>query len=137
MTPVTIELSDTKFRQQFESCTLDPAYFNHLGHLRIAWLYLSEFPLEKAVDLACSGIKFYAESLGATDKFNYTITDAIIRIIHRRIKLQEIKEWSLFLSNNEDLVLNALEVLLNHYSKALLFSNRARQSLVQPDIKTI
>ena len=133
----TEQLNDQAFLTQFESQTLAPIHFKHLGHLRLAWLYLSSNDVETSVQLVCSGIQAYAESLGASTKFHLTITDTLVRIIAKRINRMEEKTWKLFLDENRDLVEDAMSVLLQYFSKDLLFSETARISLIQPDIKPL
>jgi hypothetical protein len=78
-------LSDETFIAQFENHTLSADYFDHLGHLRIGWLYLNQYDTNSAIERACTGIETYAQSLGAGDKFHFTITDATMRIMAKRI----------------------------------------------------
>lgn len=129
------ELSDNTFIEQFENQTLPPQHFDHLGHLRIAWLYLNRYSLEQAISRVCGGIKTYAESLGASTKFHFTITDAIVRIMAVRMKPHQ--DRSAFLAANADLVDSAVTVLHQYYSKELLFSEQARQRVMAPDLKAI
>ena len=42
-------LSDADFIDQFERKILSPEHFNHIGHLRLAWLYLQKNSLTNAV----------------------------------------------------------------------------------------
>ena len=133
----TEQLSDQAFLAQFESQTLAPIHFKHVGHLRLAWLYLSRNDVETAVQLVCSGIRAYAESLGASTKFHLTITDTLVRIVAKRINNMQEKVWELFLNENRDLVEDAISVLLQYFSKDLLFSETARISLVQPDLRPL
>ena len=128
-------LSDETFIAQFEDQSLPVGYFNHIGHLRISWLYLKQFEIELAVSKVCDGIKAYAESLGASTKFHLTLTDAIVRIMALRINAEQC--WLSFLASNNDLVTNAISVINQHYSKAVLDSEQARFELIQPDIKAI
>ncbi len=125
------------FLSQFEDLSLDKAYFNHRGHLRLAWLYLQQNELELAIHKVCTGIQAYAESLGAKDKFNLTITDATVRIMARRIESMPDKSWRLFLACNTDLVNDALSVLTQYFSKHRLLSEEARVKLIKPDLKDI
>ncbi|TQV81314.1 hypothetical protein FKG94_09480 [Exilibacterium tricleocarpae] len=137
MSSQPVLLSDTAFIEQFENKTLDPAHFNHLGHLRLGWLYLNENKLDVAIERICRGIKAYAESLGASEKFHLTMTDAIMRIMARRIDAMADKNWHLFLQQNPDIVEDFKSVLHNYYSKGVLSSTAARTSLISPDIKSI
>ena len=128
-------LSDQEFLQKFENQTLDPEYFDHHGHLRLAWLYLSLFPLEQAIDKICAGIRDYAESLGATEKFNKTITIAIVKIMANRTSGTARNCFEQFLNENQPLLKDSLSVLLEYYSPEVLFSEHARIGEVKPDIK--
>ena len=128
-------LNDDTFIAQFENQTLLLAHFNHIGHLRLAWLYLERYPLEQAINRVCGGIKVYAKSLGASSKFHFTITDAIVRIMFVRMQAQTY--WLAFLDDNTDLVENAKAVVGQYYSQAVLGSEQARLRVIEPDIKAI
>ena len=130
-------LSNGEFLTQFQNKTLKPVHFNHVGHLRLAWIYLNHHDLEISVEGVCTGIKAFAESLGADTKFHLTITDSLVRIMANRLGGMEQKEWPLFLDQNKDLVDDAIGVLLQYFSRDLLFSESARIALVQPDIQSI
>ena len=127
-------LPDTDFIQQFEDCTLPPAYFDHAGHLRLAWLYLRDYPLEQAVARVTGGIAAYANSQGAADKFRHTLTEAIVRIMAHRQHLQPARSLEDFLAANPDLVEDILGVVGQHYSPQRLASQAARTGFVSPDL---
>lgn len=141
MNNYSTQLTDNEFIKQFETLTLDPSEFNHIGHLRLAWLYLQSenncknANVENVIDKISKNIKSYATFLGATDKFHITITHAIVQIVNQRMQPQEMT-WQDFISNNEDLVLDAKAVLTQYFSSELLFSEQARTSLVAPDIQS-
>ena len=137
MTPPEATLSDSAFVHQFEQKTLDPTHFNHIGHIRLAWIYLQSHDLEEASNMTCSGIKAYAESLGAKDKFHYTITCALVQIIYSSLQEHSDKSWEAFVERNQDLVADALQILHQHYSSELLFSDSAKNAFVPPDLKAI
>lgn len=130
-------MNNQTFIQQFEEKSLDPEYFNHMGHIRICWLYLTEFDLATASDKVCNGIKTYAESLGAKDKFNLTLTRAFINIMAKRMAKRMANNnqtsWVEFCQQNNDLVESAETVLKQHYSDEVLSSERARLEFVAPD----
>ena len=130
-------MNDADFLQQFENHTLDNKHFNHQSHLRLAWLYLSVNDLNSAIELVCSGIKSYAESLGATTKFHLTMTDATVRIMNQRMLINKTDSWEIFLNENPDLVNDLLSVLHQHFSPDFLVTETARTTLVKPDIKSL
>ena len=132
-----VQLDDATFLEQFENQTLDPVQFSHLGHLRLAWLYLEKNDVDTASKKVCTGIKVYAGSLGAHDKFHMTITDSLVRIIDARIRANQIETWEGFVNNNQDLVEDALSLLERYFSKEVLFSAQAKMTLVTPDLQPI
>jgi len=129
-----MSLSDREFLRQFEQLTLAEQEFSHLGHLRLAWLYLNKYDLPSAVVKTSKGITAYANSLGATDKFHPTLTEAIVRIMHSRLQPDD-KSLDAYLDRNQDLVENMWAVLHEFYSPDLLFSDRAKREFVEPDLK--
>jgi len=130
-------LTDSEFISQFENQTLDKIHFNHIGHLRLSWLYLGTYDVEQAIKKICEGINVYATSLAATDKFNLTITDSIMRIMAKRINLMPKRDWQLFLRDNSDLVDDCFSVLCQYYNKNTLNADLARTTLISPDIRPI
>lgn len=134
-------LGDEQFITMFENLTLSPDYFDHLGHLRITWLYLQRFDLELVVTRVCQGIKAYATHLGAANKFHLTLTDAMVRVMFMRINSsphgEAVNGWQQFVENNKDLLDDALGVIQNYYSQQLLDSKLAKLTLVAPDLKPL
>lgn len=129
-------LSDQQFIKEFEQLSLNPAYFNHLGHVRITWLYLNQHPIEQATEKVVSGIRQYATSLGAPDKFHMTMTRALVTIIANRCQSIANLSWNEFIEANQDLVNDAKTLLSVYYSDAALESEIARKQFVQPDKKS-
>ena len=128
------QLDDQAFLSRFENQTLDQGSFNHLGHLRLAWLYLERHDVETAIRRTCAGIENYATSKGATTKFHLTITNALVRLIAVRMQSMQDRSWPAFVAQNRDLVEDAMSVLGRHFSKNRLFSEQARITLVEPDL---
>lgn len=53
-------MTDDVFLARFNALSLLLAAFNHLGHLRVAWILLQRFPPPNAIELVCSGIARFA-----------------------------------------------------------------------------
>ncbi len=132
--------SHFEFIQKLEAKTLAAEEFTHLAHIRAAWFYLNQADLKQcswseACTDCCDNIKQLAISLGASDKYNHTISVAMMKIVNQRLQLLEAKQrtcWSLFIKNNKDLIEHGLEILLSYYDERVLFSNRAKQSFITP-----
>ena len=132
-----LTLTDAEFIAQFENLSLDPSHFNHLGHIRLAYLYLDSLVFLEALVKVNQGIVAYATSLGHADKFHHTITDAIVRIIARRMDDKVSANWQEFVQQNGDLVADAYGVILQYYSQEALASTTAHDQVVAPDLQSI
>lgn len=127
-------LDDQNFIKQFEELTLDPAYFDHRGHLRIAWLYLSQNLSLQSIDKICLGIKRYASHLGASDKYHHSLSYTLVLIIAKRIAQAPTENLSDFIDNNPELTSSTLELVQACFSFDLLSHPTAKTQLIKPDI---
>lgn len=124
---------DKQFLARFEALTLEPGAFDHQAHLRLAYLCLVLDGLEPAVQRVGRGIRAFAAKVGASDKYHQTITEALVRVMGLRLARQPGADWSAFLAANPDLLHQAKELLLRHYSPERLFSAEARTRFLGPD----
>ena len=125
--PASSALSDAEFLAAFHACSLPPACFHHVDHLRLAWLHIHQHPLDVATEHVRNGIQAYAKHLGRIESYHETITVAWVRLIasHDESSFDE------FLRLNEHR-LNK-ELLHRFWSPELLQSETARQEWVGPD----
>ena len=126
--------ADLAFRNTFEAANLQPGQFTHFSHIRLAYTYLCEMNAEAAYASAKKYIQNYLNKNQIDPlKYNETITHAWI------IVMANLMESSTGFSSAESFVAHhpqlKTNVLLNYYSKDLLFSDRARTTFVPPDIK--
>ncbi|MBK8251774.1 MAG: hypothetical protein IPK82_03795 [Polyangiaceae bacterium] len=126
-------LSDDEFLAKFRDCTLPPAEFDHVGHVRAGWLYLAEFPLEVAVERLSDDIRRYAKHLGAEGKFHRTITEALMRLMASHLPAERDLTWQQLIERHPVVVEDARGLLLRFYSEELLASAQARGGYVPPD----
>jgi hypothetical protein len=132
-----MKLDETTYLQQFERRELGPEHFDHIGHLRMAWLHLVHFGLEEGNVRVCRGIRDLAEKFGAPEKFNHTLTEALMRIMAQRMTATAAKDLERFLQANKELVDDAQGVLARHYSPERLASAAAKTGWVEPDREPI
>ena len=126
-------VSDSQFLQQFEQATLPAALFDHLGHLRAAFLFLERESVILAQRHFANAIQRYADALGKPEKFHMTITYALLAVMAARQGVQRCPDWSAFIAANPDLLSDARALLLSYYSADMLASDKARQQFVLPD----
>lgn len=111
-------MTDDQFFARLSDCSLPPSQFDHAGHLRLAAICLQRHGVDEAIARACGVIGRYAVSLGAPDKFHWTVTEALMRLLHARVALTG----------------DARALLAQHYSAQLLASEQARRRFVAPDL---
>jgi hypothetical protein len=126
-------MSDDPFLAAFLDSSMPPAGFDHLGHIRAAWLLLQRRPLEDAVTETCNAIARLATRLGVPEKYNRTLSEALVRLMAHGGATDRTLSWQAFLAANTDLVGEARCVLARHYSDATLNSQTARERFMQPD----
>src|SRR5438046_4161558 len=89
---------------RFERCVVPVSEFHHADHVRLAFAYLSEYPLLTALDKFSSALKQFAASVGKPQLYNETITYAYLFLIRERMALCATHEWDEFALNNPDLL---------------------------------
>jgi len=126
-------MPDDQFLAAFLDSSMPPAGFDHLGHLRAAWLLLQRRPLEDAVSETCNAIARLATRLGVPGKYNRTLSEALVRLMAHGGATDRTLSWPDFLAANADLAGGARLVLARHYSDATLNSAMAQERFTPPD----
>ena len=130
------DISDTDFIHQLEQLQLDPKYFNHLGHLRLSWLYLQQYTRQLAITKVCLTISSYARHLNAPQKFHLTVTCTLVKIIAERMQDSSHDNWYSFYNDNQDLLENTIELVQQCFSIDIFNCEQARTALVEADLRT-
>ena len=128
------DLTDSQFTNLFESCELDPALFTHEAHLRLAWIYIRKYGVEKAIGEIQSGLRNYVESVGAKDKYHATLTVAAMKIVYRYMQQSETGNFRDFISRYPRLKNNFRDLIDRHYGVDIFSSEKARLEYVGPDL---
>lgn len=113
---------------------LVPGDFHHDDHMRVAFAYVSEFPILEALGRFPAALKRFAISKGKPNLYHETITWAYLFLIGERIaRAGTAQSWEEFAGRNHDLLVWKSGVLERYYSKQTLESDLARKSFVLPD----
>jgi hypothetical protein len=123
---------DQEFLRRFESAEMTSAELTHTAHVRMAWLYLREYPLPEALARIRDGIQHFAEVHGAGALYHETVTIAYALLIASRLQDGE-DDWDAFAQANPELFEPKLGVLHRYYHEQTLQSPRAKQRFVWPD----
>lgn len=128
------QLNDTEFEHQFKSLKIDPTFFTHEAHLRLAWIHINNYGLEKSINNITSQIKTFATYYGDNDKYNETVTIAAIRAVYHFILKSTATNFKRFISDNPQLKNEFKRLLDNHYSLDIFKSELAKKQYIQPDL---
>ena len=79
-------LTNDEFEQKLSSCTLPAVIFTHEAHLRISYLYITKYGLEKAIDLLSDQLAKIDNKYGDGTKFNKTLTVASAKVLNHFIE---------------------------------------------------
>ena len=125
------ELSDLDFEKQFTNASIEPSLFTHEAHLRLAWIHISKYGVEKAIDNICDQIRIFANSHGDNDKYNVTVTIAAVRAVYHFILKSESGNFSDFILEFPRLKIDFKKLLDAHYSLDLFKSELAKAQSIK------
>ncbi|WP_411031748.1 hypothetical protein [Spongiimicrobium sp. 3-5] len=126
-------LSDEEFETQFANRTLNPKFFSHEAHLRLAWIHIKKYGLETSITHLCTQIPAYAESLGAGDKFNKTVTVAATKAVYHFMQKTNAGNFSDFIVQFPRLQYNFKELMDAHYGINIFALEQAKHMFLEPD----
>ena len=132
-----ISAEDEQFRRAFEAQQIAPAQFDHGAHVRLAYVYLCEGTIESAVIQIKRSLLTFLKHLGVDpSKYHETITRAWVKAVdHFMNESTPCASYADLVALHPQLLDS--KIMLTHYSADVLFSERARQTFVEPNIQSI
>lgn len=131
--PQAFELSDDEFLAALSGGRLSPQAFDHPAHLRLAWLLVRRHSLAEAVDILCDELARFAARAGAPEKFHWTVSEALVRLVAHHDRDRATASWRDFLREHGRLVTDARGLVAEHYSPERLADPEARRGFLPPD----
>ena len=126
-------MTEQELIHQFETDTLPSDQFHHADHVRLAFAYLSQYPVLQALEKFANALQRYATARGKSQLYNETITHAYFFLIRERMARSQGADWEQFALNNPDLLTWKGGILTRYYQEATLQSDLARAVFVFPD----
>ena len=117
----------------FEADLVPENSFHHADHVRLAFAYLSEYPVLQALERFCASLKRFADARGKSQLYHETITHAYFFLIQERMARSSAADWEQFASDNADLLIWKNGILSRYYHQATLQSDLARRVFLFPD----
>ena len=119
--------------QALESGRIPSGGFGHERHLHAAWLYLTHFSPGEAIDRCRDTLRSLAEKLGAHDKYNETITWALMLLLLERLDPEVEESWDEYRARCPELFTWNPGILDRYYTKETLRSAEARMRFIWPE----
>jgi len=133
-----ISKEDQEFKNQVESCEFPVPEFDHRAHLRLAYVYLVENNTDSAVQLMRDTLIGLLKHAGVdpSQKYHETLTEAWILAVHHFMNNTDSSESADDFIEQNTVMLDS-KIMMTHYSAEVLFSEKARQSFVEPNLDPI
>jgi hypothetical protein len=129
-------MTDEAFARAFEEGSITPAQFDHVAHVRLAWVYLREAEsMDAALSRMRAAIRRFAAAAGVPQKYHETITVLWMRLLAGARDAGASGELSDVLRDHPALADKDLP--LEYYSRERLFGDEARAAWVEPDIREL
>ena len=128
------QLSDSEFEQQFIKCKLDPSDFTHEAHLRLAWININRYGIEKAEKNVDAQLKAFAEFLGVKNKYNKTLTIAALKAVNHFYMKSRTDNFKDFINEFPRLKTNFKDLMACHYGFDIYNSDIAKKEFLAPDL---
>ncbi|MEO9802830.1 MAG: hypothetical protein ABJF04_06265 [Reichenbachiella sp.] len=128
------DLTDNEFEIEFKNCTLSPSMFNHEAHLRLAWIHIDKYGVETAIKNLCDQLIRFVAAVGATDKYNTTLTIASVKMINHFVGQSNSSNFYDFVSEFPQLKSNFKGLISSHYGIDIFNSTKAKKEYIAPDL---
>nr|WP_321236767.1 hypothetical protein [uncultured Psychroserpens sp.] len=128
------KLSDSEFQQKFITCELNPSYFTHEAHLRLAWININENGIEQAEKNIQTQLQKFVEFVEAKDKYNTTLTLAATKAVYHFMLKSNADNFKDFITEFPRLKYNFRELMDCHYGFDIYNSNQAKTEFLEPDL---
>ena len=118
-------MTDIDFLTSFENCNLPWDEWNHLSHLRMAYLSLEKYGNKKGSQAIITGIKKYNNfhsDKKMTIGYHQTITLFWINTV--KLRMRKFDSFSKFKINNNDIF--DFSYIFDFYEKEVLYSDKAK-----------
>ena len=129
-----LALSDKMFEEQFQSCALSPTLFNHEAHLRLAWIHITQYGIDKALKNVPTQIINFVDNLGARDKYNHTLTIAAIKAVYHFVLKSTTDNFPDFIQTFPRLKYHFKDLINAHYQMDIYNNEVAKKEYLAPDL---
>ena len=129
---------DIEFKEQVEACTFPIQGFDHRAHLRLAYIYVVENGTDEAIEKMRNALLRMLQKAGIapSSKFHETLTKAWVLAVQYFMGLTGESDSADGFINSNPRMLDS-KIMMTHYSEDILFSDKARNEFVAPNLEPI
>jgi len=129
-------MTDVELTRALERGEVANEDFHHVSHLHVAWVYLAESPsVQQAANKMRDTLRRFAAAAGKPQKYHETITLFWVHLLSRARAAGGGERLEEIVHANPQLLEKNFP--LAYYSAERLFSNEARTSWVEPNLKPL
>jgi hypothetical protein len=129
-------MTDVEFTRGLERGEMVNEKFHHASHLHVAWVYLAESPsVQQAANKMRGTLRRFAATAGKPAKYHETITLFWVHLLSREYAAKRGECLEEIVRANPQLLEKNFP--LAYYSPERLFSDEARTSWLEPDLKAL
>lgn len=133
-------MTDQELLAALEDCTLPQEQWDHQGHVRVAWMYVTQHDLETAVAKMRGSLQAYnalANVPEAIDRgYHETITLAFMRVIAAADRETGPHATAADFCQQHPELLDK-KALLRFYSRDRIMSWEAKREFIEPDLEPL
>ena len=128
-------MNDVEMTRALERGEIASESFRHTSHLHVAWVYLSETrSVEQASAKMRETLRRFTASVGKPEKYHETITLFWVRLL-ARARSESGGTLEKLVETNPQLLEKNFPLV--YYSRERLFSEKARTTWLDPDLKPL
>lgn len=129
-------MTDVELTRALERGQIANEDFHHVSHLHVAWVYLAESSsVQQAANKMRDTLRRFASAAGQPQKYHETITLFWVHLLSSAHPASGAERLEEIVQANPQLLEKNFP--LAYYSAERLFSDEARTSWVEPDLKPL
>ena len=127
-------LTNDEFEEKFSNCDMPAVIFTHEAHLRLAYIHIAKYGVEKAIDNLSTQIANCDDKYGDGTKFNKASTITATKVVHSFVKKSKASDFNSFLVEFPKLKTNFSEIIKEYNSFKALENKSSKEAHLETNL---
>jgi len=127
-------LTNDELEDKFSTCDVPAVLFTHEAHLRLSYIHITKYGLDKAIENLAKQIADCDNKYGDGTKFNKTLTVASAKVVSHFIEKAKTEDFNNFIIEFPELKYDFIGLLKTHYEIDIFNDKVAKQEYLEPDL---